>query len=401
MSKISNVPQIRFKGFADDWEQRKFSEIALRESTVQESSRNFPSVEYEDVISEAGRLNKDVNQKEVVKKGIVFDGSQVLYGKLRPYLHNWLSPDFSGVAVGDWWVLKPIKVDKSFLYRLIQTQQFDYIANQSAGSKMPRADWNLVSNLEFAVPVSEDEQSKIGGYFSSLDTLITLHQRKYDQVVNFKKAMLEKMFPKDGSDIPEIRFKEFNQKDINAWEKKNFGDMVDFFSGLTYTPDDVKKEGTLVLRSSNVKNGEIVSADNVFVDPEVVNSKNVQSGDVIVVVRNGSRDLIGKHAQIKKDMPNTVIGAFMTGIRSERPDFISAILDTDIFDKEISKNMGATINQITGKMFMEMNFVIPSEEEQIKIGMFFRKLDDLILLYYQKLQNLKHIKKAVLEKMFV
>ena len=136
-------------------------------------------MEYEDVITGAGRLNKDINQKEAVKKGIVFDGSQVLYGKLRPYLHNWLNPDFSGVAVGDWWVLKPIETDKSFLYRLIQTQQFDDIANQSAGSKMPRADWNSVSNSEFAVPVSQDEQIKIGDYFSSLDTLITLHHRKW------------------------------------------------------------------------------------------------------------------------------------------------------------------------------------------------------------------------------
>ena len=180
-----NVPKLRFKGYEDAWEQRKFSDIALRESTVQESSRDFPSVEYDDVIAEAGRLNKDVNQKEVAKKGIVFDGSQVLYGKLRPYLHNWLSPDFSGVAVGDWWVLKPIKVDKSFLYRLIQTQQFDDIANQSTGSKMPRADWNLVSNLEFAVPVSGDEQYKIGGYFSSLDTLIALHQRRSSRIIGF------------------------------------------------------------------------------------------------------------------------------------------------------------------------------------------------------------------------
>ena len=174
----SDKPEIRFEGFTDDWEQRKFSEIASRESTAQESSRYFPSVEYEDVITEAGRLNKDVNQKEVVKKGIVFDGSQVLYGKLRPYLHNWLNPDFSGVAVGDWWVLKPIDTDKSFLYRLVQTQQFDDVANQSAGSKMPRADWNFVSNSEFAVPVSQDEQTMIGEYFSSLDTLITLHQQK-------------------------------------------------------------------------------------------------------------------------------------------------------------------------------------------------------------------------------
>lgn len=160
------------------WEQRKFSDIAARESSVCTSTSDIPSVEYEDVIAEEGRLNKDICSKEAVKSGITFDGSQVLYGKLRPYLHNWLTPDFKGVAVGDWWVLKPINTDKNFLYRLIQTQQFDNIANQSSGSKMPRADWNLISNSEFMVPFSREEQSKIGGYFNNLDNLITLHQRK-------------------------------------------------------------------------------------------------------------------------------------------------------------------------------------------------------------------------------
>ena len=177
-------PKIRFKGFTKDWEQRKFSDIASRESVSRESSYDLPSLEYEDVIAEEGRLNKDISLKENIKKGIVFDGSQVLYGNLRPYLHNWLNPDFSGVAVGDWWVLKPNNADKSFIYRLIQTQRFDDIANQSAGSKMPRADWNLVSNTEFAVPVSQEEQEKIGEYFSSLDHLITLHQRQHKLHLN-------------------------------------------------------------------------------------------------------------------------------------------------------------------------------------------------------------------------
>ena len=126
-------------------------------------------------------MNKDIRLKEAVKSGITFDGSQVLYGKLRPYLHNWLNPDFKGIAVGDWWVLKPINMEKNFLYRLIQTQQFDNIANQSSGSKMPRADWNLISNSQFVVPFSKEEQSKIGGYFDNIDHLITLHQRKYLQ----------------------------------------------------------------------------------------------------------------------------------------------------------------------------------------------------------------------------
>ena len=180
----AKVPEIRFNGFTHDWEQRKFSDIASRESVSRESSYDLPSLEYEDVIAEEGRLNKDISLKENIKKGIVFDGSQVLYGKLRPYLHNWLNPDFSGVAVGDWWVLKPNNADKSFIYRLIQTQRFDDIANQSAGSKMPRADWNLVSNTEFAVPVSQEEQEKIGEYFSSLDHLITLHQRQHKLHLN-------------------------------------------------------------------------------------------------------------------------------------------------------------------------------------------------------------------------
>ncbi len=90
----AKVPEIRFDGFTYDWEQRKFSDIASRESVSRESSYDLPSLEYEDVIAEEGRLNKDISLKENIKKGIVFDGSQVLYGKLRPYLHNWLNPDF-------------------------------------------------------------------------------------------------------------------------------------------------------------------------------------------------------------------------------------------------------------------------------------------------------------------
>lgn len=187
-------PEIRFEGFTDDWEQRKLGEIVLRESLARESTIDLPYVEYEDVIAEEGRINKDIRKKEGIKKGIFFDGSQVLYGKLRPYLHNWLNPDFSGVAVGDWWVLKPNNVDKNFIYRLIQTQQFDDIANQSTGSKMPRADWNLVSNTEFAIPTSQVEQTKIGGYFFTLDNLITLHQRKCEKLKELKKYMLQNMF---------------------------------------------------------------------------------------------------------------------------------------------------------------------------------------------------------------
>jgi hsdS len=188
------TPKIRFSGFTKDWEQRKFSEIALRVSNLWLSSSDLPCVEYEDVVSEAGILNNDIRSKKVVKAGILFDDTHVLYGKLRPYLHNWLCPNFSGVAVGDWWVLKPCYVAREFIYRIIQTKRFDNATNQSSGSKMPRADWNLVSNTEFMISSDSSEQEKIGLYFKKLDHLITLHQSKLEKLQKIKKSMLESMF---------------------------------------------------------------------------------------------------------------------------------------------------------------------------------------------------------------
>lgn len=144
-------------------------------------------------------------------------------------------------------------------------------------------------------------------------------------------------------------------------------------------------KGTFVLRSSNVKNGEIARADDVFVNTQIVNSNNVKRGDIIVVVRNGSRALIGKHAQIKEEMTDTVIGAFMTGIRADQAEFINALLDTPAFDIEVKRNLGATINQITGYMFSKMEFLFPKDkEEQKRIGDCFTELDNLITLHQCK-----------------
>lgn len=188
-----NIPEIRFKGFTEAWEQRKFEDIAVRSSTISSES-GFPRVEYEDIIPGTGRLNKDIFAKGSDKTGIVFRKGDVLYGKLRPYLQNWLLPPFNGLAVGDFWVLQPQNADSSFLYRLIQSRQFGEVANQSTGTKMPRADWKLVSKTEFFIPSTIDEQAAIGTYFDQLDHLITLYQHKLEKLQNIKKSMLEKMF---------------------------------------------------------------------------------------------------------------------------------------------------------------------------------------------------------------
>ena len=384
-NKHKLIPKRRFKKFenADAWEQRKFSEIALRESTVQESSRDFPSVEYEDVIAEEGRLNKDVNQKEVVKKGIVFDGSQVLYGKLRPYLHNWLSPDFSGVAVGDWWVLKPIKMDKSFLYRLIQTQQFDDIANQSTGSKMPRADWNLVSNLEFAVPVSGDEQFKIGGYFSSLDTLITLHQRKLQKLEEIKSGYLNEMFPTVGESEPKRRFPEFS----SSWEKCTLSSLLQYEQPTKY----------LVQSTDYNDRGDIPV---------------LTAGQSFILGYTNELDGI-KYAT--KDNPVIIFDDFTTGshyvdfpfkVKSSALKILSVNRETDdfYFLNYVLRNIKFVPQNHERhwiSKFSKFEVLIPEAKEQKKIGSFFRNLDQTILAQKQKIKKMKELKDSYLNEMFV
>jgi type I restriction enzyme S subunit len=196
---------------------------------------------------------------------------------------------------------------------------------------------------------------------------------------------------------PEVRFKGFT----DTWNEKLLSSEVEFFTGLTYSPVNiVKSRGTLVLRSSNVKSSQVVCTDNVFVDSAVVNCENVVVGDIIIVVRNGSRSLIGKHAVIKKDMPNTVIGAFMTGIHSNQSAFINSLLDTSQFENEIEKNLGATINQITIGAFKKMTFWFPEKNEQKQIGTFFQNLDNLITNHQKKYDKLLILKKAMLVKMF-
>ena len=151
-------------------------ELAIRITTMS-SEAELPRVEYEDINSGQGTLNKDLSAKESSKTGIEFLPGDVLYGKLRPYLMNWLYPQFRGIAVGDFWVLRPTGVDGSFLYRFIQSERFQYNANISSGSKMPRADWSFVSEDNYLAPSNREEQRLIGTTFQQLDNLITLHQR--------------------------------------------------------------------------------------------------------------------------------------------------------------------------------------------------------------------------------
>ncbi|MCT0454873.1 restriction endonuclease subunit S, partial [Lactococcus cremoris] len=220
MAKIDDsvkkkVPELRFKGFTDEWEERKLSDIVSR---ISKSSNNseLPRVEFEDIVSGEGRLNKDVSHKFDDRKGILFSSQNILYGKLRPYLKNWLLADFKGIALGDFWVFKSINSDPKFVYSLIQSNHYQKVANDTSGTKMPRSDWKKVSSTEFQIPSSLEEQKKIGSFFKQLDNTIALHQRKIDLLKEQKKGYLQKMFPKNGAKVPELRFAGF----ADDWEER-------------------------------------------------------------------------------------------------------------------------------------------------------------------------------------
>lgn len=201
----------------------------------------------------------------------------------------------------------------------------------------------------------------------------------------------------DDKRVPALRFKGFN----DDWAQQELKDLVSFYSGLTYHPEDIKSTGVFVIRSSNIKHGQLVNADNVYVDPKSVNSTYVRKKDIIVVVRNGSRNLIGKHAQVHNDISKSVIGAFMTGIRSNNNDFISALFDSDKFRKEIHKNLGATINQITTGEFKKMIFPTPQTlNEKEKIGNLISQINSLVSLQQRKLKQYQLIKKWLCSVVF-
>lgn len=188
------VPRLRFPGFSGVWEKKKMGEIVQRKSKKGISDFQTPSVEYEDINAKEGTLNKNIYNKMTGKEGILFDKDDIVYGKLRPYLGNWINPTFTGVAVGDFWVLKPkAKLAKGFVYYLIQGTKFQKIANQSTGTKMPRADWKLIANTIFAVP-SLPEQEKIADFFSALDEKIEAMEKQRDALKAMKKGFLQQMF---------------------------------------------------------------------------------------------------------------------------------------------------------------------------------------------------------------
>ena len=400
MTEQAKVPAIRFAGFTDPWEQRKFSNLTDRVS-MQSSDPDLPQVEYEDIVSGEGTLNKDLRDKEGGKTGIKFYAGDVLYGKLRPYLMNWLYPQFNGVAVGDFWVLRATECDSSFLYRLVQTDSFQRLANVSSGSKMPRADWNLISQSFFAVPADYAEQRVIAKSLAELDDLITLHQRKYDKLVIFKKSMLEKMFPKDGESVPEIRFAGFT----DPWEQRKLENLASFGGGHTPSMADASNyvDGKILwVTSQDVKQHYIENTTTMISEKGAATLTLYPSDSIVIVARSGILRHTIPVAKLRK--PATVnqdIKVIQTVDSCDSSWLLQYFIASNkTLLREYGKT-GTTVESIDFAKMKSTALMVPYIEEQQAIGSFFSRLDNLITLHQRKLELLQNIKKFLLDKMFV
>lgn len=396
----AKYPQLRFKGFTDPWEERKLTEIVNR---VNKSSNSdvLPKVEFEDIVSGEGRLNKDISSKFDSRKGTLFEPENILYGKLRPYLKNWLFSDFEGVALGDFWVFEATDVSvPSFDYYLIQSDDYQKVANDTSGTKMPRSDWKNVSSTDFAIP-SKDEQKQIGAFFKQLGDTITLHQRKLAKLKELKQGYLQKLFPKNGSKFPQLRFAGF----ADAWEQRKLGELGSTFTGLTgKTKEDFGHGDAKFVTYMNVFQNAVASLEQL--DSVEIDSKQneVKKGDVFFTTSSETPEEVGISSVWKYNYDNVYLNSFTFGYRPNIEfdlDYLAAMLRSTTVRKKITfLAQGISRYNISKTKMMDIEVPVPSLEEQSKIGAFLSNVEQTITLQQRKLEKLQELKKGYLQKMF-
>ncbi|HGA1493414.1 TPA: restriction endonuclease subunit S [Streptococcus suis] len=405
-NKERNIPKRRFKEFenADAWELRKLGEVVYR-SNITSSSKVLPRLEFEDINSGLGTLNKDIFQKvNDDRKGLEFNEGDVLFGKLRPYLKNWWYAEFNGIALGDFWNLKSDVWHSCFLYTYIQSNAFQLVANDTSGTKMPRSDWNLVAESIAKFPTLP-EQSAIGTFFSTLDRHITLHQRKLDKLKSVKQAYLSEMFPAEGERVPKRRFPGFT----DDWELRKLGEVADVtkLAGFEFTEHVVySEEGNIIaLRGLNIKDGRLVLDDVKYIDGSNFSKLNRSKlyVDDIMFTYVGT---VGEVAIIKEN-DRFYLAPNVSRIRVQSEDsskFISHYIRSEFFYNRVIFPLIATSSQpaLSMENIRKFDIFLPIiNEEQIRISELFDTLDRQITLHQRKLEKLKNLKKALLNELFV
>ena len=403
MQEKARVPAIRFAGFTDAWEQRKLGECfseriesmpggELLSVTISEGIKRF---------SDLGRHNNSNEDKSKYKKVCIGD---IAYNSMRMWQGASGYSPYEGIVSPAYTVLAPNPGINSqclaYHFKLPEMIHTFQINSQGITSDT----WNLkfpaLSEIEIFVSADEREQEKIAGFFRHLDHLITLHQRKYSRLCNVKKSMLEKMFPKDGASVPEIRFAGFT----DAWEQRKLSEIADKVTeknvGLQFVETFTNSAEFGIISQRDFFDHDIAKLDSlggyyIVRDEDFVYNPRISTSAPVGPI---NRNKLGR-----------------TGVMSPlytvfRPHDIDATYLEHFFKcgywhsfMNFNGDTGARSDRFSIKheVFFQMPIPMPQIEEQRKIGKYLTHLDNLITLYQRELEKLKSIKKALLEKMFV
>ncbi len=395
-----NVPKLRFKGYEDAWEQRKLGEVGTTYTGLSGKTKedfghgNGRFITYMNVFSNAVASSEmvepveiDDRQNKVIAGDVLFTTSSETpeeVGMSSVWLANSKNTYLNSFCFG----YRPIiPFDPYYLAFMLRSSLMrKKITFLAQGISRYNISKNKMMDIEIPVPIMS-EQHQIGEYFRNLDYLITLHQRKYDALKTMKKTLLSKMFPKDGEDVPEIRFKEFT----DAWEQRKLGEEVQIVMGQSpkgenYT--DNPEDYILVQGNADMKEGKVF--------PRVWTTqvtKKAYKGDIILSVRAPVGD-------IGKTDYDVVIGRGVAAVKGN--EFFYQLLGKLKQDGYWTKSStGSTFDSINSNEIKDAKVTIPDANEQLFIGNYFKEMDNLITLHQRKLDELKNMKKTLLQQMFV
>ena len=418
MTEKNAKPQLRFAGFDDTWEQRKFADVVQIErggsprpidDYITDSPNGLNWVKIGDAPAQGHYITKTdekIRPQGLSKTREVHPGDLILSNSMsfgKPYIMG-----IDGCIHDGWLLIRDTNntFDLTFLCHLLGTpQMLDQYRSLAAGSTVNNLNKELVGNTVVTIP-KIDEQRVLGQYLERLDNLITLHQRKYDKLTNVKKSMLEKMFPKNGSNVPEIRFKGFS----DAWEQRKLSDVATMHARIGWqnlrTSEFLDSGDYMLITGTDFNDGAVNYSTCHFVEKErYEQDKHIQiKNGSILITKDGT---LGKVAYVQGlSTPATLnAGVFNVEIKDETKvdnkylfQYLKAPFLMDYVDK---KATGGTIKHLNQNILVDFPVVMPSKAEQEAIGVYFQQLDNLITLHQRELEKLKNLKKACLEKMFV
>ena len=419
MQDNEKKPALRFKGFTDPWEQRKLAELTKTITTGKSVNSDEGEVSDGDIgvlktsCVSYDRFNSSESkpvvksEQQLVKCAVEKDS--VIVSRMntpeRVGACGYVSTDFPNLFLPDrLWKLKlQDTVDTYFVYMMLVSSAYkEKITSMASGTSgsMYNIPKETFLNLQLVIPAKIDEQKQLGKILKKIDTLITLHQRKYEKLVNIKKSMLDKMFPKNGASVPEIRFKGFT----DLWEQRKLGEIAVFSKGVGYSKNDLCEEGTPIILYGRLytKYETCVFDVDTFVK-EKAGSVYSKGGEVIVPASGETAEDISIASVVVK--PGILLGGDLN-IVSPTAEYDSAFLALTISSGATHKYLsslaqGKSVVHLHNSDIQSVSAKFPTKREQEKIHLIFGKIDTLITLHQRKLEKLQNIKKSCLEKMFV